>query len=187
MTFVSLTFLISVGGLCGLHTCLVRKNQTTIENAFPPPILGVERRVRAAFRRSTFSENFQLVFGENSLLWFIPVHSSSASGVDHVVSHVDLESGMGYTDYEKKSMFYLPREAAGDESEAGEADSHRQSYGASELIGEGHASGDITEHSARETSPSRSALDTFGQTGRLVETPHAGWDDGDESEDIPLV
>jgi len=78
--FVSAMFCISVLSLCGYHSFLVSRNQTTLES-FRAPIF---RYNLSGDKKGFFlgnANNFQEVFGDNRLLWFVPVFTSFGDGL----------------------------------------------------------------------------------------------------------
>ena len=76
--FVSAMFSISVASLFFYHLYLVSRNMSTLE-AFRTPVFrnGPDK---LAFHLGKFN-NFQEVFGDNKLTWFLPVFSSFGDGV----------------------------------------------------------------------------------------------------------
>ena len=99
LLFVSGMFCISVLSLCGYHTFLVFRNQTTLES-FRAPIF----RYNLSGDKKGFylghGNNFQEVFGDNKALWLLPVFSSFGDGLTfpqrgHVAPEDDLEAGHG--------------------------------------------------------------------------------------------
>jgi len=99
LLFVSGMFCISVLSLCGYHSFLVLRNQTTLES-FRAPIF----RYNLSGDKKGFylghGNNFQEVFGDNRWVWAVPVFSSFGDGLTfpqrgHVPPHDDPEAGTG--------------------------------------------------------------------------------------------
>jgi len=90
--FVAAMFSISLASLFFYHVYLVSKNMTTLE-AFRAPVMrsGPDR---LAFFLGKMA-NFQEVFGDNRLLWFLPVYSSLGDGCSFPQrAQLDEEAGL---------------------------------------------------------------------------------------------
>uniref|UniRef100_A0A915E1T5 Palmitoyltransferase n=1 Tax=Ditylenchus dipsaci TaxID=166011 RepID=A0A915E1T5_9BILA len=75
---VSGLFSISLGCLAFYHLYLISKNKTTNETFGPPRFsYGVDKNIY----NLGCKRNFREVFGSNSLLWFIPVFTSTGDGM----------------------------------------------------------------------------------------------------------
>jgi palmitoyltransferase len=95
--FVAAMFALSVTSLFTYHLYLVSRNRTTLE-AFRTPIFrGGSGPDKLAFHLGIYN-NFQEVFGDKVLLWFLPVTSSLGDGIIYPqrghLSDSDEESGL---------------------------------------------------------------------------------------------
>ena len=95
--FVAAMFALSVTSLFTYHLYLVSKNRTTLE-AFRTPIFrGGSGPDKLAFHLGIYN-NFQEVFGDKVLLWFLPIATSLGDGIVYPqrghLSESDEESGL---------------------------------------------------------------------------------------------
>ena len=89
-------FCISVLSLCGYHTFLVSRNQTTLESFRAPIFRHNLAGDKKGFFLGHFS-NFQEVFGDNKLLWFLPIFTSFGDGLVYPQrgqANIDEEQGL---------------------------------------------------------------------------------------------
>ena len=90
-------FALSVTSLFSYHLYLVSRNRTTLE-AFRTPIFrGGSGPDKQAFHLGVYN-NFQEVFGDKVLLWFLPIATSLGDGIVYPqrghLSESDEESGL---------------------------------------------------------------------------------------------
>jgi palmitoyltransferase len=90
-------FALSVTSLFSYHLYLVSRNRTTLE-AFRTPIFrGGSGPDKQAFHLGVYN-NFQEVFGDKVLLWFVPIDTTLGDGIVYPqrghLSESDEESGL---------------------------------------------------------------------------------------------
>lgn len=93
--FASIMFAISLVGLLGYHLYLVCKNQTTLES-FRSPIFSYGSD-SAGFSIGTL-RNFEQVFGERKLLWFVPIFTAMGDGMSYPTRLISRESDFNLVD-----------------------------------------------------------------------------------------
>lgn len=71
---LAVAFGLSVGLLLGLHCYLLLKNTSTIEDSY-----SSDKHIYNIGRR----ENLREVFGDNALLWLLPIYSSIGDGINY--------------------------------------------------------------------------------------------------------
>lgn len=89
--FVSVMFCISVSSLFWYHIYLVTENRTTLEQFRAPVFRGGNAPDKRGWHLGRLS-NFQEVFGEQKLLWFLPVPSALGDGLVYPTRLQDVES-----------------------------------------------------------------------------------------------
>lgn len=78
---VAAMFCTSLASLFIYHLILVGKNRTTLE-AFRHPVFIIRGPDKNGFNLGTMN-NFQEVFGDRTLLWFLPVFTSLGDGINY--------------------------------------------------------------------------------------------------------
>jgi hypothetical protein len=78
--FVSAMFALSVASLFVYHLYLVSRNRTTLEAFRAPTFRGGTGPDKDAFHLGSYN-NFQEVFGDRVILWFVPVATNLGDGI----------------------------------------------------------------------------------------------------------
>ncbi|GAB0091748.1 Palmitoyltransferase [Sergentomyia squamirostris] len=81
--FIAAMFAVSLASLFFYHLYLVTHNRTTLE-AFRPAIFQGSGPDKNGFSLGRYS-NFQEVFGDQKILWFVPVFTSFGDGLEYPI------------------------------------------------------------------------------------------------------